>query len=62
MKIRRPNKIVAPLVIAGITIGFLTAAYRFIFSGNSEIQDEQPVEPNLQAEPSDSEEENQEKS
>lgn len=62
MKIRKPNKIVAPLVIAGITIGFLTAAYRFIFSGHSEIQDKQPAEPNLQTGPSGSEEENQEKS
>lgn len=26
-----PNKFIAPVVIAGITIGFLASAYKFIF-------------------------------
>ena len=31
MNTKKPNKVLAPLVIAGITLGFFTAAYRFIF-------------------------------
>lgn len=31
MKSKKPNKILSPLIIAGITIGFLGAAYKFIF-------------------------------
>ena len=29
---KAPNKLIAPIVIAGVTLGFLTAAHRFIFS------------------------------
>lgn len=29
---RAPNKVIAPLVIAGITIGFLASAYKFIIA------------------------------
>ncbi|MCO8096526.1 hypothetical protein NI462_04950 [Acinetobacter lwoffii] len=39
MNTKKPNKVLAPLVIAGITIGFFTAAYRFIFVKSK--QDEQ---------------------
>lgn len=32
MSKQQPNKIFAPLVIAGVTIGFLASAYKFIFA------------------------------
>ncbi|WP_171265999.1 hypothetical protein [Acinetobacter sp. LoGeW2-3] len=41
MNTRKPNKILAPLVIAGITIGFFTAAYRFIFAKTEGSENEQ---------------------
>ena len=45
MNTKKPNKILAPLVIAGITIGFFTAAYRFIFIKSKEDeQSEQALE------------------
>lgn len=31
MSLKKPNSFLAPLAIAGITIGFLGAAYKFIF-------------------------------
>ncbi len=31
MSSKKPNTLLAPLAIAGITIGFLGAAYKFIF-------------------------------
>lgn len=39
MNAKKPNNLLAPLVIAGITIGFFTAAYRFVFVKSK--QDEQ---------------------
>ncbi|MEE1122582.1 MAG: hypothetical protein UHU06_03395 [Acinetobacter pseudolwoffii] len=39
MNSKKPNKVLAPLVIAGITIGFFTTADRFIFVKSK--QDEQ---------------------
>ena len=32
MKSKAPNKFFAPVVIAGITIGFFVSAYKFIFA------------------------------
>ncbi len=32
MSNREPNKFLAPIVIAGITVGFLMGAYKFIFA------------------------------
>lgn len=32
MSKQQPNKIFAPLIIAGVTIGFLASAYKFIFA------------------------------
>lgn len=32
MSKREPNKFLAPIVIAGITVGFLMSAYKFIFA------------------------------
>ena len=29
---QQPNKFIAPIVIAGITIGFLASAYKFVFA------------------------------
>lgn len=29
---KTPNKFLAPVVIAGVTIGFLASAYKFIFA------------------------------
>lgn len=34
MSQKKPNKFIAPLVIAGITVGFLASAYKFVFTGN----------------------------
>ena len=39
MNAKKPNNLLAPLVIAGITIDFFTAAYRFVFVKSK--QDEQ---------------------
>ncbi|EET83829.1 hypothetical protein ACE5JW_10440 [Acinetobacter radioresistens] len=43
---RPPNKVLAPLIIAGITTGFLSAAYKFIFKKNSELSHKQNVTEN----------------
>jgi hypothetical protein len=32
MSKREPNKFLIPIVIAGITVGFLMSAYKFIFA------------------------------
>ena len=32
MSNKQPNKLIAPIVIAGITIGFLASAYKFVFA------------------------------
>lgn len=29
---KKPNKFIAPVVIAGITVGFLASAYKFVFA------------------------------
>ena len=29
---KKPNKVVAPIIIAGITVGFLASAYKFVFA------------------------------
>lgn len=29
---KKTNKFIAPIVIAGVTVGFLTAAYKFVFA------------------------------
>lgn len=29
---QKPNRFIAPIVIAGITVGFLASAYKFIFA------------------------------
>ncbi|NHB57586.1 hypothetical protein G9F32_05970 [Acinetobacter sp. 194] len=29
---KQPNKLLAPIIIAGITVGFLASAYKFVFA------------------------------
>lgn len=29
---KKPNKFVAPIIITGITVGFLASAYKFVFA------------------------------
>lgn len=38
MKVRKPNHWVVPLIIAGITVGFCTLAYQFIFTDLKEAR------------------------
>ena len=38
MKNKAPNKILTPIIIAGITIGFLASAYKFVFVAQAEQQ------------------------
>ena len=48
MNAKKPNKVLAPLVITGITIGFFTAAYRFIFvKSKADKRSEQALEKNI---------------
>ena len=47
---QQPNKFIAPIVIAGITIGFLASAYKFVFAKpnkqqNQDIKQEQEDHP-----------------
>ena len=42
MSKQAPNKFFAPIVIAGITIGFFVAAYKFVFTKPKAI--EKPTE------------------
>lgn len=32
MSKKKPNNLIAPIVIAGITVGFLASAYNFVFA------------------------------
>ena len=45
MSKKAPNKVLAPIVIAGITIGFLASAYKFIFAAKqrTEIEHEDSI-------------------
>ncbi len=39
---KRPNRVFAPIIIAGITVGFLASAYKFVFAkANNEKQQSQ---------------------
>ncbi|BBF76210.1 hypothetical protein N5J48_07910 [Acinetobacter ursingii] len=37
---KQPNRFIAPIVIAGITVGFLVSAYKFVFAKNKVTQTE----------------------
>lgn len=43
MSKKAPNKFFAPIVIAGITIGFLASAYQFIFAKKKRNEKQQPM-------------------
>lgn len=40
---KRPNRVFAPIIIAGITVGFLASAYKFVVA-KSNIAKEKPIE------------------
>ncbi len=48
MNRKKPNKILTPLVIAGITIGFLGAAYKFIFVDSKRTEKAHPKTPDAE--------------
>lgn len=39
---KQPNRFLAPILIAGITVGFLASAYKFIFSKSSASKQPRP--------------------
>lgn len=45
MASKKPNSFLAPLAIAGITIGFLSAAYKFIFVDSKRKENAQAKKP-----------------
>ena len=40
MSKKQPNKFIAPIVIAGITVGFFISAYKFVFAQPKQITDQ----------------------
>lgn len=44
MSNKHPNKFIAPIVIAGITIGFLASAYKFVFAKPNKQHSQNEVE------------------
>ena len=40
---KRPNRVFAPIIIAGITVGFLASAYKFVVSKSNSAK-EKPLE------------------
>ncbi len=42
MSKKKPNNFIAPIVIAGITVGFFVSAYRFVFAKPKKEQAEMP--------------------
>ena len=36
---KRPNRVFAPVIIAGITVGFLASAYKFVVAKSSPSKD-----------------------
>ncbi|ENX34447.1 hypothetical protein F889_01729 [Acinetobacter colistiniresistens] len=40
---KRPNRVFAPIIIAGITVGFLASAYKFVVT-KSNSSKEKPIE------------------
>ena len=53
MSKKKPNNYVAPLVIAGVTIGFLTAGYKLAFGKKSPDPQVPQSVTKAQAEPAD---------
>lgn len=40
MSKKQPNKVIAPIVIAGITVGFFISAYKFVFAQPKQTTDQ----------------------
>ena len=40
MSKKQPNKFIAPIVIAGITVGFFISAYKFVFAQPKQTPDQ----------------------
>lgn len=40
MSKKQPNKFIAPIVIAGITVGFFISAYKFVFAQPKQTTDQ----------------------
>ncbi|WP_130804599.1 hypothetical protein [Acinetobacter ihumii] len=49
---KQPNRFIAPIVIAGITVGFLVSAYKFVFAKPKPEQSEKTVADSEQETPS----------
>ena len=45
---KRPNRVFAPIIIAGITVGFLASAYKFVVVKSGSVK-EKPIENTQQA-------------
>ena len=45
---KRPNRVFAPIIIAGITVGFLASAYKFVVAMSGSVK-EKPIEYTQQA-------------
>ena len=45
---KRPNRVFAPIIIAGITVGFLASAYKFVVAKSGSVK-EKPIENTQQA-------------
>ncbi|WP_043970796.1 MULTISPECIES: hypothetical protein [Acinetobacter] len=38
---KRPNRVFAPIIIAGITVGFLASAYKFVVAKSNSSKEKQ---------------------
>lgn len=45
---KRPNRVLAPIIIAGITVGFLASAYKFVITKSNSSSKEKPLESSQQ--------------
>ena len=45
---KRPNRVFAPIIIAGLTVGFLASAYKFVVAKSCSVK-EKPIENTQQA-------------
>lgn len=47
------NKLIAPIAIAGITVGFLVSAYKFVFAKSKETETDEIIQPEIEIVPLD---------
>lgn len=62
MSQKQPNKYLAPIVIAGVTFGFLASAYKFVFAKSKKQPKEQhefESQSDLLSEPTENKSENE---